>query len=416
MKMNLFVRPTIPATNEDRERLRPIDRNTERYQRMIDEIRQLAVAADELGVHSISTTEHHFHTEGGEANPDPITLLADLGARTKRLVLAPLSIVLPTHNPLRVAESIALLDQLTQGRVCVALARGYQKRWIQILGQGLPVASGAGDAGDVASLDRMEEYQDILLKAWTEDAFDHNGAHFQVPYPYDTGVEGWPAVDWTRRYGAEGEIDDAGVIRKIGVVPPPFHRPHPDVWVVSGGPQRTLARAAERQFMPVLSESRPERFREAALSYQRLSTEAGHALGLGHRLAANRRLTVGPTEREAFELAASTTGYEWHHYFNEFGFGEMFRAADEDQETYPPPLKFASPEATMRRVNDSGHSLTGTVDQVKRKLEDLRSCHGGDGDLEYFSWTFFYQGNIPIEAQIEQLETVMTKVWPDVAD
>ena len=49
MKFMLFVLPTVPASLEDRKRLRPIGRNTERYQQMLDEVRKLAVFADEAG-------------------------------------------------------------------------------------------------------------------------------------------------------------------------------------------------------------------------------------------------------------------------------------------------------------------------------------------------------------------------------
>ena len=49
MKFMLFVLPTIPATFEDRQRLRPIGRNNERYQQMLDDLRRLAVFADDAG-------------------------------------------------------------------------------------------------------------------------------------------------------------------------------------------------------------------------------------------------------------------------------------------------------------------------------------------------------------------------------
>ena len=68
MKLDLFAMPTIPSTNEERAALRPIGRNTERYQMMLDELRQLVILADEIGVDAFSTTEHHFHTEGGEVS------------------------------------------------------------------------------------------------------------------------------------------------------------------------------------------------------------------------------------------------------------------------------------------------------------------------------------------------------------
>ena len=136
MKVDLFAMPTIPATHQEREELRPVGRSTERYQMMLEELRKLVVLADELGITAFSTTEHHFHTEGGEVSVNPVLLYADLAARTKNIIFAPMSIVLPTADPLRVAEDMAMLDQLTKGRTAVTFARGYQKRWMQVLGQG----------------------------------------------------------------------------------------------------------------------------------------------------------------------------------------------------------------------------------------------------------------------------------------
>src|SRR3977135_1172068 len=103
MKFMLFVLPTVPATLEERQRLRPIGRNTERYQRMVDELRKLAVFADDAGFDVFATTEHHFHSEGYEASVAPLLLYADLAARTKQISFAPLALVLPSQDPLRVA-------------------------------------------------------------------------------------------------------------------------------------------------------------------------------------------------------------------------------------------------------------------------------------------------------------------------
>ena len=72
MKFSLFVLPTVPGTLEDRERLRPIGRNNERFQEMLDEVRTLCVMADEFGFDCFSTTEHHFHSEGYEASVAPL--------------------------------------------------------------------------------------------------------------------------------------------------------------------------------------------------------------------------------------------------------------------------------------------------------------------------------------------------------
>ena len=409
MKVDLFAMPTVPATFEERERLRPIGRSTERYQMMLEELRNLAILADELGIDAYSTTEHHFHTEGGELSVNPILLFADFAARTKRIKFAPMSVVLTTADPIRVAEDMAILDQLTKGRTAVCFARGYQKRWMQILGQGVSSATGQGDAGDNANRDRYDENLEIVKKAWTQDIFDHDGVNYQVPYPYKTGIEGWPAAEWTRKYGADGEIDDNNVIRKIGVCPRPYQDPHPPIWAPFTLSEKTLLDCAARGIMPWVFEGIPERFRTWCERYRDEAAKHGFKYGLGQNVGAVRAITIADTREKAFQLAADTTGYEFHYYFGLFGFMEIFR-----KEGDPPkrPLELANKEEATKRMIEFGYQLCGTVDDVKRQMEKLVRCHG-NGALEWLSWNFFYQGTVPWQVQAEQLELFATKVWPE---
>ncbi len=74
MKFDIFALPTIPGTLEDREALRPIGRNTDRYQQMLEELRTMVVMADEMGFDAFPTTERHFHSEGFEASVAPLML------------------------------------------------------------------------------------------------------------------------------------------------------------------------------------------------------------------------------------------------------------------------------------------------------------------------------------------------------
>lgn len=86
------------------------------YQRMLAEVLEQAQRADELEYDSISFTEHHFHIEGFEVSTNPVLLDRFVGMRTQRIRVGQLGIVLPAHNPIRVAEDIAMLDQMTGGR------------------------------------------------------------------------------------------------------------------------------------------------------------------------------------------------------------------------------------------------------------------------------------------------------------
>jgi len=81
--------------------------------------------ADENGFTALWTPERHFHAFGG-LYPNPAVLAAALAAKTRRIGIRAGSVVLPLHDPLRVAEEWALVDNLSGGRVGVSFASGWQ--------------------------------------------------------------------------------------------------------------------------------------------------------------------------------------------------------------------------------------------------------------------------------------------------
>lgn len=415
MKVSVFAMPTIPATPDERAALRPVGRNTERYQMMLEEVREIAVLADELGYDAFSTTEHHLHSEGGEVMPDPLLLYADLAARTRNIHFYPMSIVPTANDPIRVAESLALLDQLTLGRVGVAFARGYQKRWIQILSQGRGSTSLIDQASDARNREIYDEHVEVILKAWSQDSWDHDGKHYQVPYPHDEGVAGFAGVEWTRQFGSTDEVDGNGVIRKIGVTPPPYQRPHPEIWVPYTASPASMIAAATRGFSCIATESRPAGFREHAIAYRDEARRQGHDLRLGERFGATRSVCIGETREEAFDMAVRSSAYEWHNYFNKFGFAEMWRTAEDDPGK---PVVFADETALAHRLIETRQLLCGTVDDVRRQMEELLTCHAGPGEeqgrLDWLVWQFFQQGTVPLDEQRRQLEMFAEKVLPSV--
>lgn len=85
---------------------------------------QAAEYADELGFHALWLPERHFHSFGA-LFPNPSVLAASLATRTSRIRLHAGSVVLPLHNPVRVAEEWAVVDNLSGGRVGLGFASGW---------------------------------------------------------------------------------------------------------------------------------------------------------------------------------------------------------------------------------------------------------------------------------------------------
>jgi alkanesulfonate monooxygenase SsuD/methylene tetrahydromethanopterin reductase-like flavin-dependent oxidoreductase (luciferase family) len=411
MKFMLFVLPTVPGSLEDRKRLRPIGRNNERYQQMLDELRQLAVFADEAGFDVFATTEHHFHSEGYETSVAPLLLYADLAARTKRIKFSPLGLVLPSWDPVRAAEELAVLDHLTKGRIYAGFARGYQDRWVNVLGQQYHVTGAPMDGSAIDNHNRKvyEETLKVIKKAWTEEAWDHNGEYYKVPFPYEEGIQRWPVAEWTRTYGAPGEVDDQGVVRKICVVPKPYQDPHPPLFQPFSVSENTIRYTAQSGIVPWILVSYPPDFLRLCRLYRDVAAENGRNLRLGESVGAFRAVHFGRTEEEAVALFRDTNYAGFYHYFGGFGFAEAFRLPG-DAERYPPPTMLPQSEWTVERFRKAKYALAGTVDQIKREIEQLKAL-GGEGELEWFGW-FFDQGFMTREEEMRQIELFAEHIIP----
>jgi alkanesulfonate monooxygenase SsuD/methylene tetrahydromethanopterin reductase-like flavin-dependent oxidoreductase (luciferase family) len=123
--------------------------------------------ADELGFDSVWLTEHHFSRYGILGNP--LLVAAAIAQTTKTIQIGTAVVVLPFHNPLRLAEDAATLDTLSGGRFELGVGRGYQPK--EFNGFGIdPETSKA----------RYAEVVDILRLAWTGEAFSYDGHFYSV--------------------------------------------------------------------------------------------------------------------------------------------------------------------------------------------------------------------------------------------
>src|SRR5919205_3070061 len=207
----LQVYPALGDEEEMRKR-RPIGRDNEAYQRMLEGLVELVKAADDLGYWGITHVEHHMHSEGMEISPAPLMLNLYLGQYTKRLRHGQLGLVLPAHDPIRLAEEIAIVDHMLRGRLFVGMARGYQSRWMKILCQKLGVGATYSDGSEADRSNRLlfAENFKIMKAAWERELLTWDGPTYKVPNPLE-GIPDWPPAETiTSRYGAPGEIGEDG--------------------------------------------------------------------------------------------------------------------------------------------------------------------------------------------------------------
>jgi probable F420-dependent oxidoreductase len=170
-------------------------------QRSADFAEQLLVEAEQAerhGFDGVFVPERHARTEC--MFPSPLPLLAAIAARTRRVRIGTDILMPPLYNPVHLAQSVALIDVLSRGRLILGVGVGYHPDYFAHLG--IPIRQREG---------RFEESLEIMNRAWTTpEPFAFHGKY----YNYDA----------------------------IHVTPKPYQRPHPPLWIGAFGP-KSIARA-----------------------------------------------------------------------------------------------------------------------------------------------------------------------------
>src|SRR2546422_7444998 len=132
----------------------------------LQEAIELAEAAEAWGLDGVWLGEIHFNP-ARSVQSAPIALASFIAARTRRVRIGMAVIVLPLAHPLRIAEEVATVDQLSQGRFDLGIGRSGGARTYDRLG----VAYGESQA-------RFEESLAIMREAWKGERFDYEGKFF----------------------------------------------------------------------------------------------------------------------------------------------------------------------------------------------------------------------------------------------
>ncbi|MGK0473908.1 MAG: alkanesulfonate monooxygenase SsuD [Candidatus Azotimanducaceae bacterium] len=199
-----------------------------------------AVIAENMGFHSFWLPENHFGDQ--RSIPSPLTLLAAVAAKTKRIKLGTTSYLITIRHPLQAAEEVAVLDQLSEGRLILGLGRGVQ-----------PAMFKAFNLPTKEKRKRFQENLDLMLAAWAGEPVAMN--------------------------------DDQAVI----LAPLPHQRPHPELWMAAFGP--LALKQAGRLGMPYLA-SPIETLTTLETNYQQFN--------LAVKAAGRAPVTIVPVMRSIF--------------------------------------------------------------------------------------------------------------------
>jgi alkanesulfonate monooxygenase SsuD/methylene tetrahydromethanopterin reductase-like flavin-dependent oxidoreductase (luciferase family) len=154
-----------------------------------DESMAQMCAAEELGYDAVWLAEIHFQ-QGRSVLSSPLIVASAIAGRTKRVKIGIAVQVLPLSHPLHLAEDVATLDHLCKGRLDFGVGRS-----------GLPAHYHGYNIPYSESRERFSETLEIVLKAWTQERFSHDGKYYQF--------------------------------RDVCITPKPFQKPHPPLRIAA---------------------------------------------------------------------------------------------------------------------------------------------------------------------------------------
>ena len=300
-----------------------------------------------LGFDSLWALEHHF--TGYAMSPAPTQLLAYFAGRTKRVTLGTAVIVLPWHDPIRVAEQIALLDIMCGGRCMFGFGRGAAS--VEYEGFGIPM----GEARP-----RFAEAAEVIVKALANETFEHQGQFFKIPR---TAIRPRPVSHPERRFYASSVSPEIG----------------------RGDRQAGLRHAADHA----------ERVEQVPRGHRQIPRHVA-----GGRLRAQgtdhpTNVSCAESRDEAKEWAMHYLGRKWqsiddHYHFSDGHLADVkgYEAYGKTAKTY---AKLKDP-TNLKKATDFYVSIqiVGTPDDCLQQIGDLQKVTG----LEHLVAEFAF-GNLP---------------------
>ncbi|MFN2526719.1 MAG: LLM class flavin-dependent oxidoreductase [Actinomycetota bacterium] len=157
---------------------------------------ELVKLVESSGLDSAWVSEHHFSADG--YLPSLLAMLATFATVTERIELGTGVVLAPFHDPIRLAEDFAVVDQISHGRTICGLGIGWREEEFRAFG-----------IETKTRVRRLEEIVAILRQAWTGDYFDFNGRHYRYQ-----GIKVTPRPHRTPPILVGGFVDDA--VRRAG--------------------------------------------------------------------------------------------------------------------------------------------------------------------------------------------------------
>ena len=327
---------------------------------------------EELGFDGVVFNEHHYSAYG--TMPSPNLIASALSQRTKKIKIGVLGNILPLRNhPVRVAEEYAMIDCLSNGRLIAGFVRGIPPEYIWY---GVNPAESRG---------RFEEAYNLIMTAWTEPVWSHEGKFFNL---HDCAI--WPR---------------------------PVQQPHPPIWIA--------ARSAEsvewcvKRHLPCAQVYQTTGQIEDTFNYYRSKAREQGWEATPDKFILCRHIYIDDTEQKARELAEPAMRY-FFTVFNR-GFNEAINKGAVDQKltaalTSERSFSYFREGNRERRdfskldwdgLIDSGYLIAGTPDSVAKQLQSQMKQIGADHFMG-----MFHIGNLAHDKVVKSLDLFKKEIMP----
>jgi alkanesulfonate monooxygenase SsuD/methylene tetrahydromethanopterin reductase-like flavin-dependent oxidoreductase (luciferase family) len=286
-----------------------------------------------LGFDSIFALEHHF--TGYSMSPQPTQLLAYFAGRTTRVKLGTGVIVLPWHDPVRVAEMIAQLDIMCGGRCLFGFGRGAAR--VEYEGFRVPMDE---------ARPRFAEAAQIVVKALRDEVFEHDGEFFKIP--------------------------------KMSIRPRPISNPETRFYASSVSPESAELIAKMGFGMLVIMQNEWSKAAQDVLKFREIQIDAGHT---PVPAIVSSNIACAESRDEAVELAQQYLGAKWDSIENHYKFSDGGLAKVKGYESYGKMAK------TYSKMKDPGFrksanefyvsiQVVGTPKDCLEQIAELRRLTG----------------------------------------
>lgn len=324
----------------------------------------MADLVEPLGFDSLWALEHHF--TGYAMSPAPTQLLAYFAGRTKRIALGTAVIVLPWHDPVRVAEQIALLDIMCGGRCLFGFGRGAASAEYE--GLRIPMDE---------ARPRFVEAAEIVVKALANETFDYQGTHYQIP--------------------------------RIAIRPRPISHPEQRFYASSVSPESAEIMAKLGFGMLMIMQNEWGKAAQDVYRFREMTESVGHEMRPPIVLT---NVACFESREEAQEIGSQYLGAKWDSIDNHYRFSDGHLASVKGYESYG---KMASTYAKMRdpayREKATNFyvsiQIVGTPSDCLEQIAELRRLTGVDHLVTEFAF-----GGMPHELAEMNMRRFADRVLP----